>query len=293
MDDLGEEVSLVKCGRPATIGDFAGVSFRTWFPDGGPEDRVFVCYLSDEQDIPIFLKPVFRKHFFGSATCVKCFRPMAALQFRSLREHDRRRSTQNAYVVCGCGHPLWRIGPELLGIAETSMGEAIRYSRRRQRMRAAGGRHSSEEVEDILGIQKHRCFYCNRRFTDKVRWERDHLASIASGGADWALNIVMACKSCNSRRCDIPFRTFCKLLSPTRNKRMLMCLYRRIVALDPDNLPYEALATLDLGLAEHDPQHWRYRDIRDSSPEARKYASKNPLFPRSVALILKKGQAAK
>jgi len=69
---------------------------------------------------------------------------------------------------------------------------------------------------------------------------------------------------------------------------MLTCLYRRLLALDPDNLPREALASFDLALGYHDPQHWRYLSIQGDSAVARLNAAKNPLFPRSINLVLKR-----
>ena len=290
MDGLENDGFFWIYGRPASIGNFGGVWLRTGLPDGGRSETVLVCYLSDGQDFPTFLKSVFRRHFFSKATCVKCFRPMVALQFRTFREHNRRRGALNTYIACDCGHPVWRIEANLLGITETSLREAIKSSRRRQRMKTAGGRHSSEEIEEILRIQQNRCFYCNRGFRTGIRWEKDHLLSLVGGGTHWALNIVLSCKRCNSRRCDIPFRTYCKLLSPTQNRRMLKCLYNRLLALDPDNLSGEALDSFNLGLAEHDPHHWRYIDIQRRYPTARLYAEINPLFPRSINLILKRPQ---
>ncbi|MGO9168783.1 MAG: HNH endonuclease [Candidatus Sulfotelmatobacter sp.] len=216
---------------------------------------------------------------------------MTAPCFLSLRGPRRGGSVRYSYLACECGHPVWRSDPGVLLTAGTAMGRAIVSWRRRQRVKAAKGKHSSEEIQEILEIQRGRCFYCNSKFTDGLRCERDHLLSIAGGGANWALNIVLACKSCNSRRCDIPFRTYCKLLSPTQNRRMLVCLRKRLMALDPSNLPYEALAAFNSALAEHDPRHWRYLDIQHRHSKRREYATRNRLFPGSVSLILKGARA--
>lgn len=103
--------------------------------------------------------------------------------------------------------------------------------------------------------------YCNKRFTDAMRPSRDHVLSITNGGGDWAMNIVIACRSCNSRRGDIPFRTYCKLLSPKQNERILNLIGRRLAATDFASLPDGAELCFAKGLALHDPRHWRFVDI--------------------------------
>src|SRR5713101_5482636 len=124
-----------------------------------------------------------------------------------------------------------------------------------------------QELQRILRLQEQRCIYCNVRFTRRTSATRDH---IVCGGENWSLNIVMACRSCNSRRCDIPFRTYCKLLSPTQNRRIVLHLCRRLLALEVDALPEGRLAYFEMGLAAHEPKHWRYRHIRRWSAVARR-----------------------
>lgn len=157
---------------------------------------------------------------------------------------------------------------------------------RKQRLKEAGGRHSSAEINWIVKMQDGRCIYCNKVFGKRILPTRDHLLALADGGANWAMNIVMACRSCNSRRCDIPFRTYCKLLSPTQNRRILSCLRRRLVAVDIDQISDEALASFHAGLSLHDPRHRRYLMIQRDSVTARKNAARNRLLPRTGSLVL-------
>src|ERR1700688_4858023 len=160
--------------------------------------------------------------------------------------------------------------------------------RRRQRLRAAGGKHSRKEIQDIVTIQNGRCIYCNVRFTKRVPPTKDHLLAIADGGANWGLNILMACRSCHSRRCDLPFRTYCKLLSPAQNRRILLHLSERLLSPNFDNSPSENRACFDLGLALHNPKHWRYRNIQQSSATAQRNAKLNSLLPPTANRILEK-----
>jgi hypothetical protein len=58
-----------------------------------------------------------------------------------------------------------------------------------------------------------------RLFGPELIPTRDRLLALNQGGGDWPLNIVLACRSCNSSRCDLLFRTFCRMLSPAQNKQ--------------------------------------------------------------------------
>jgi hypothetical protein len=115
-----------------------------------------------------------------------------------------------------------------------------------------------------------------------VRSTKDHLLSVKYGGSNWALNIVLACKSCNSRRGDIPFRTYCKLLSEVQNRRILAHLKRRILAIDFANLGKGAFISFYVGIELHDPKHSRFRMILRDSAVARHNAKLAKLIPRGV-----------
>jgi hypothetical protein len=138
----------------------------------------------------------------------------------------------------------------------------------------------------VLALQDGRCIYCNALFTDEKRPSEDHLLSVSKGGSDWALNIVLACWRCNSRRTYIPFRTFCKLLSPTQNKRILANLKRRLLAIDTKSTPREAFLCFEEGLAMHSPQTYSELYTLDTR-SARRNIEINKLLPRTATAILK------
>jgi hypothetical protein len=257
--------------------------------DGYGTADVFVFYSQDEQSFPMNqVRSAFEKYFWGKATCVKCLRPMVSLLLRVLPEFHGKRISKNAYLACGCGHPVWRLDSKLEFAAHSSILSASYSSQRRQSLKIAGGTHNSKEIEEILAIQENRCIYCNVNFTKEVRPTKDHLLPVSVGGTNWALNIVLACKSCNSRRGDIPFRTYCRLLSRTQNQRILIHLGRRLLALDEDHIVDEALVDFHIGFAYHDSQHGRYRDILSMSATRRRNATTNQLLPPTESLILKK-----
>jgi 5-methylcytosine-specific restriction endonuclease McrA len=277
-------------GRPIWIYDrcacivlYGPVQLRTTSSDMRATERSFAFRLSDGQDFPSFLKPVFAKHFFGKAKCAKCKLTITGLQTRALTAFDTVKST---YLTCSCGYPGWFLESDLHTAAECAMNRAQISWLRTTRMKAAGGKHSPQEIKDILSIQDNRCFYCNCLFTDVQRPSKDHLLPLTQGGPAWALNIVMACRSCNSSRGNLPFRTYCKLLSPTANKRILAQLRKRLLRLDIDNLPEEVRSSFERGIALHNTQHYRYREGARKSE--RKNAAKNRLLPRTIKLLLGK-----
>jgi hypothetical protein len=109
---------------------------------------------------------------------------------------------------------------------------------------------------------------------------------VVSGGTDWALNIVMACHSCNKRRGTIPFRTYCTILSPTQNRRILNCMGKRIAAIT-GKTPDAAFSALCRGIARKNSRNRDYRSILRRSPTAQKNAATNELLPPELHLILR------
>lgn len=143
------------------------------------------------------------------------------------------------------------------------------------------------DIKGILLLQDNRCIYCNVRFTRKILPTKDHVSAQSWGGRNVDMNIIMACRSCNSRRCNIPFRTYCKLLSPTQNRRIILHLCRRLIA-QSDHWSVEGFTEFSDGLRFHDPTHWRYKHIQCWSTSARHDAKKNRLLPCTPNAIIKK-----
>lgn len=57
-----------------------------------------------------------------------------------------------------------------------------------------------------------RCYYCTEDIPPSKR-TADHVISLASGGSHSADNLVMACKSCNSKKRDLPEQEFRRRLN--------------------------------------------------------------------------------
>jgi hypothetical protein len=141
---------------------------------------------------------------------------------------------------------------------------------------------SRQEIDEILKLQEGRCIYCHALFTNTKRPTRDHLVPLSYGGTAWALNLVLACHSCNSRRGEIPFRTFCRLLSPRQNERIFNHLIRRIRAIDFNEVG-KGYEEFEIALRLHLPSDGRYKMILGMKAKYRENASRNKLLPRGVS----------
>jgi 5-methylcytosine-specific restriction endonuclease McrA len=85
--------------------------------------------------------------------------------------------------------------------------------RRAERVRASG----SFTANDWRSLLKRSpaCYYCGRKWSDKIRPTHDHVIPISRGGANSPENSVCACLECNVRKSD-------KLLDPITGQGLLL-----------------------------------------------------------------------
>uniref|UniRef100_A0A7V4XU38 HNH endonuclease 5 domain-containing protein n=1 Tax=Acidobacterium capsulatum TaxID=33075 RepID=A0A7V4XU38_9BACT len=140
-----------------------------------------------------------------------------------------------------------------------------------------------------MSLQHGRCIYCHRSFGPKLKPTKDHILPIIRGGADWALNILLACRQCNSRRNDIPFRTYCKLLRKSQNELILKNLARRILTIRPET-PVAAIDSFFCGLLLHEPKHPRYQMIFQGDRRSQQNALSQTILPSAPSVILKRAR---
>ena len=77
-------------------------------------------------------------------------------------------------------------------------------SRRRARIKGAGGSHTVQELAGLRKQQKDRCAHpwCRKKL--KGGGEKDHIVPISRGGSDYIWNIQWLCEPCNREKRDIP-----------------------------------------------------------------------------------------
>jgi 5-methylcytosine-specific restriction endonuclease McrA len=66
------------------------------------------------------------------------------------------------------------------------------------RKRAAEGRHTADEISDLLQKQKCKCAIC--RTSIKDGYHADHIIPLAGGGSNWISNIQLTCARCNQSK---------------------------------------------------------------------------------------------
>lgn len=210
---------------------------------------------------------------------------MSEFRVAQISQFDGSIGKSRTYLVCECGFPVWHMETDVYYAAEQSLSEYAKAWRRNKAMKAAGGKHTREEIDAILQLQKGRCIYCNVLFTADTSPTRDHPVPLSYKGTAWPLNIVLACRSCNSRRAEIPFRTFCRLLSPLQNERILQHLVRRIHAINFDN-PGDGYDDFEIALRMHNPNDGRYKMILCMKARYRENVRRNKLLPLGAIGIL-------
>jgi hypothetical protein len=272
---------------PSSSGSYDGVILESGLSDAQRKFEAAVCSLDGVGAFPSHLRSAFKRTFLGVAKCAKCDANPAQIAIRLLPEYGNKSKRRVPYVVCRCGHPVWRMPYSFFGRVGLAFAQAIRSSRRRDALRNAGGACDEGEIREILVSQENRCIYCNVQFSVEMRPTRDHLLPVVYGGTDWSTNIVLACRRCNSRRGTIPFRTYCKLLSPNQNRRILRHLARRILGLDLESIPDEKFGAFLDGLRRHNPRDSAYQWNLRRYPKARLNAAANLLIPSRPLFILR------
>lgn len=77
--------------------------------------------------------------------------------------------------------------------------ESQRSKARIHARRGHPGVFTKADVQVALLMQECRCFYCDMPLSG---YHVDHYIPLAKGGTNWALNLVIACPSCNRRKKD-------------------------------------------------------------------------------------------
>jgi 5-methylcytosine-specific restriction endonuclease McrA len=77
---------------------------------------------------------------------------------------------------------------------------ALQFARYRARRNNAEGTFTDADFACIAEDQDWKCFYCLADISLKPTI--DHYIPLSRGGSNWPVNIVAACKPCNSGKCD-------------------------------------------------------------------------------------------
>jgi hypothetical protein len=229
--------------RGASFGILGGVFYRAGYLDLGGREHAVVCSVLEGNLFPREAVTPFKRAFLGKARCARCGNLQSELVLSKLGSGTVK-GEGKLYVVCDCGHPVWKISPTDYYEAGRAMTRPEYTRVRKERLARGGAKHTRAELREILAGQKNRCLYCGRKFEEELRPTVDHLLPASKGGADWALNIVMACWRCNSDRSAISFRSYCRSLGLARETPIMKHLAKRIATTNPATVHSAALACL-------------------------------------------------
>lgn len=267
----------------ASIGIIAGVLCRAGFLDAERKEHAVVCSVYEKSEFPREVITPFKRTFLLNATCARCGNRQTEVKVRGLITPGLR--TRRPFVVCDCGHPVWKITTTAFYEAGRAMVRPEYTRRRNERLAVGGAKHTRAQLQEILAMQDNRCIYCNVQFGVECSATIDHILPVSMGGTDWASNIVMACRRCNAKRNTLPFRTYCKTLSPTQNRRILKFLICRLMSFRVDSVSESEFTTFVVALRMHQPRNRYYLGILQNSSRYRTYASQNALLPTVTQLL--------
>lgn len=66
------------------------------------------------------------------------------------------------------------------------------------RRRGAEGRHTKEEVKQLLARQKFRCAVCKKSI--EGGYHKDHIVPVSRGGSNYIRNLQLLCPKCNLKK---------------------------------------------------------------------------------------------
>ncbi|WP_431860181.1 HNH endonuclease [Azospirillum sp.] len=153
------------------------------------------------------------------ATSSRCKSNIAGRKFGMLtvlREFGRNARSQTTWLCrCECGNEKVLDGCVLRGgitvtcgcragikspLRSVAVREAMapHRSKRRARIRGAGGSFTKGQVEELYSRQRGRCAGCGERL--RRSYHRDHITPLSRGGRNDISNIQLLCQTCNQSK---------------------------------------------------------------------------------------------
>jgi 5-methylcytosine-specific restriction endonuclease McrA len=86
-----------------------------------------------------------------------------------------------------------------------------RGHKRRSKERGAGGTYTEADLSDLYELQQGKCCWCRKQLVNRLidrtatrnnMFTIDHVRPIHRQGTNWAWNLVLVCRRCNSSRRD-------------------------------------------------------------------------------------------
>lgn len=77
------------------------------------------------------------------------------------------------------------------------------FQHRRRVRQKTSGNYTVQQIQNLLRLQKYKCYYCSVKFElkgNKHIYHIDHVVPLARGGSNDISNIVLACPKCNQHK---------------------------------------------------------------------------------------------
>lgn len=104
--------------------------------------------------------------------------------------------TSGHTTSCGCA----RKDQPKLGSPENRVDGIVQASKRRARVRGAGGSFTKRQIDELHKKQRGCCANCGAKLGDK--FHRDHKVALSAGGTNDIGNIELLCATCNLKKHD-------------------------------------------------------------------------------------------
>lgn len=123
--------------------------------------------------------------------CSKCNAPLAASTLGC--SSDASHTVVGGFLIL---EKDWENFEEILGSEKRRKKDKHRAQRRADAMRDVPGFHTKDDVAAIWEAQQGQCYYCGKPVARESA-KKDHMKSVADGGAEWPSNIALTCFDCN------------------------------------------------------------------------------------------------
>ncbi len=86
------------------------------------------------------------------------------------------------------------------------------------KMRGNGGKHTHQDIIEMLALQANKCCYCGTVLTRK-NMHVDHIVPVSAGGSNGRDNLQILCGYCNRCKADRDELVYCKMIGIKPPKR--------------------------------------------------------------------------
>lgn len=144
------------------------------------------------------------KRFVSSFECIECSQRASKKEKKAI--YDANRYAEIAPIVRDRVGSWGQENPEKVRAnkrrweSRNPLAIIKRSSARRARERESAGAYRTDDVLDLLRIQRNECAICECSIA--CGYHVDHIIPLARGGTNWCGNLQLLCAKCNQQKSD-------------------------------------------------------------------------------------------